>query len=253
MQHSIMFDLQCAQASCPCTTIVFQWGRASGAALNMRILGFNRLSIALRAFTLSLGARLSRLMIEFNCIRLDCSIEYQCDLSYSHFAALVHTDDAGWFDFTVRTAAGDKEMKYVIGMAHSHWVFSHPQRFAQTRYFLFPSEVSEFASQNARAVNLFGIATDVQTTETDGVQFLISDKSVSIPVIYQGQLPQEFEDGNPAIVLGEFDGTVLFANVIIVQFSSKHTCRQGSLELNCNPTAPKSLTKSRIKNAVTFR
>ena len=81
---------------------------------------------------------------------------------------------------------------------------------------------SEFASQNARAVNLFGIATDVQTTEQSGVQFLVSDKSVSIPVIYQGQLPQEFEDGNPAIVLGEFDGTVLFANAIIVQFSSKY-------------------------------
>ena len=112
-------------------------------------------------------------------------------------------------------------MKYVIGMAIALGIFASTA-FAQTRYFLFPSEVSEFASQNARAMNLFGIATDVQTTDSSGVQFLVSDKSVSIPVIYQGQLPQEFEDGNPAIVLGEFDGTVLFANAIIVQFSSKY-------------------------------
>jgi len=102
---------------------------------------------------------------------------------------------------------------------------------AQKRYFLFPSEVAEFASQNARAVNLFGIATDVYDSDTSGVQFLISDKSVSIPVIYQGQLPQEFEDGNPAIVLGEFDGAVLFANVIIVQFSSKFLPAAALVEL----------------------
>ena len=112
-------------------------------------------------------------------------------------------------------------MKYVIGMAIALGIFA-TTAFAQKRYFLFPSEVSAFASQNSRAVNLFGIATDVQTTEQSGVQFLVSDKSVSIPVIYQGQLPQEFEDGNPAIVLGEFDGTVLFATAIIVQFSSKY-------------------------------
>ena len=112
-------------------------------------------------------------------------------------------------------------MKYIIGMAIALDIFASTA-FGQTRYFLFPSEVSEFASQNARAVNLFGIATDVQTTDASGVQFLVSDKSVSVPVIYQGQLPQEFEDGNPAIVLGEFDGTVLFANAIIVQFSSKY-------------------------------
>ena len=112
-------------------------------------------------------------------------------------------------------------MKYVIGMAIALGIFA-TTAFAQKRYFLFPSEVSVFASQNSRAVNLFGIATDVQTTDDSGVQFWVSDKSVSIPVIYQGQLPQEFEDGNPAIVLGEFDGTVLFANAIIVQFSSKY-------------------------------
>jgi len=121
-------------------------------------------------------------------------------------------------------------MKYVIGITLALGVFASTA-IAQTRYFLFPSEVSEFSSQNARAVNLFGIATDVQTTETDGVQFLISDNSISIPVIYQGQLPQEFEDGNPAIVLGEFNGTVLFANVIIVQFSSKHLPKAALAEL----------------------
>ena len=80
-------------------------------------------------------------------------------------------------------------MKYVIGIALALGVFASTA-IAQTRYFLFPSEVSEFSSQNARAVNLFGITTDVQTTETAGVQFLISDNSVSIPVTYQGQLPK---------------------------------------------------------------
>lgn len=112
-------------------------------------------------------------------------------------------------------------MKYVIGMAIALGIFA-TTAFAQTRYFLFPSEVFAFASQNSRAVNLFGIATDVQTSEQSGVQFLVSDKSVSIPVMFEGKLPQEFEDGNPAIVLGEFDGTVLIANAIIVQFSSKY-------------------------------
>ena len=121
-------------------------------------------------------------------------------------------------------------MKYVIGIALALAVFASTA-IAKTRYFLFPSEVSEFSSQNARAVNLFGITTDVQTTETAGVQFLISDNSVSIPVIYQGQLPQEFEDGNPAIVLGEFNGAVLFANVIIVQFSSKYLPKAALAEL----------------------
>ena len=71
-------------------------------------------------------------------------------------------------------------MKYVISIAIALGIFASTA-FAQTRYFLFPSEVSEFASQNARAVNLFGIATDVQTTDDSGVQFLVSDKSVSIP------------------------------------------------------------------------
>jgi cytochrome c-type biogenesis protein CcmE len=121
-------------------------------------------------------------------------------------------------------------MKYVIGIALALGVFASIT-IAQTRYFLFPSEVSEFASQNARAVNLFGIATDVQIAQPSGVQFLVSDKSVSIPVVYQGQLPNEFEDGNPAIVLGEFDGTVLFANAIIVQFSSAYLPQAALLEL----------------------
>ena len=121
-------------------------------------------------------------------------------------------------------------MKYVIGIALSLGVVASIT-IAQTRYFLFPSEVSEFASQNARAVNLFGIATDVQIAQPSGVQFLVSDKSVSIPVVYQGQLPKEFEDGNPAIVLGEFDGTVLFANAIIVQFSSAYLPQAALLEL----------------------
>ena len=121
-------------------------------------------------------------------------------------------------------------MKYVIGCAIALGIIASTT-FAQTRYFLFPSEVIEFSSQNARAVNLFGIATDAQTAEAGGVQFLVSDKSVSIPVIYQGQLPQEFEDSNPAIVLGEFDGTVLFANAIIVQFSSKYLPDAALVEL----------------------
>jgi cytochrome c-type biogenesis protein CcmE len=49
-------------------------------------------------------------------------------------------------------------MKYVIGITLALGVFASTA-IAQTRYFLFPSEVSEFSSQNARAVNLFGIAT----------------------------------------------------------------------------------------------
>ena len=121
-------------------------------------------------------------------------------------------------------------MKYVIAAAIALGILASTS-IAQTRYFLFPSELSEFASQNARAVNLFGIATDVEAADPSGVQFLLSDKSVSVLVIYQGQLPQEFKDGNPAIVLGEFDGTVLHANAIIVQFSSKYLPAAALIEL----------------------
>ena len=53
-------------------------------------------------------------------------------------------------------------MKYVIGITLALGVFASTA-IAQTRYFLFPSEVSEFSSQNARAVNLFGIATDYRS------------------------------------------------------------------------------------------
>ena len=42
---------------------------------------------------------------------------------------------------------------------------------AQTRYFLFPSEVPAFTAQYARMVNVFGIAHSVQTSDAYGIQF----------------------------------------------------------------------------------
>jgi cytochrome c-type biogenesis protein CcmE len=52
---------------------------------------------------------------------------------------------------------------------------------AQTRYFLFPSEVPAFTVQYARMVNVFGIAHSVQTSDAYGIQFSLSDKSESTP------------------------------------------------------------------------
>ena len=88
-----------------------------------------------------------------------------------------------------RTLAGDEHMKYVIG-SQLHWVFASTA-FAQTRYFLFPSEVS--VHRKCRACEPVWDCNRCSNDFPGGVQFLVSDKSVSIPVIYQGQLPQSLK------------------------------------------------------------
>lgn len=141
--------------------------------------------------------------------------------SYIVLQPLVLVCNCGLTGPIIATKVGEQNMKYVISIAIALSILASSV-FSQTRYFLFPSEVGEFASQNARAVNVFGIATDVEMTQSSGVQFFVSDKEISIPVVYQGTLPNEFQNGNPAIVLGEFDGSILFANAVIVQFSGKY-------------------------------
>lgn len=94
--------------------------------------------------------------------------------------------------------------------------------FAQTRYFLFPSEVPAFTAQYARMVNVFGIAHSVQTSDAYGIQFSLSDKSDSINVVFPGPLPEAFEMGSPVVVQGEFDGERFKATTILAQFSSEY-------------------------------
>ena len=108
-------------------------------------------------------------------------------------------------------------MKYVIG---SQCIgYFHPPHLRKRVIFCFLAKCPSL-HRKMRAVNRLGLQPMFKRLKRVVCSFC-PDKSVSIPVIYQGQLPQEFEDGNPAIVLGEFDGTVLFANAIIVQFFRK--------------------------------
>ena len=93
---------------------------------------------------------------------------------------------------------------------------------AQTRYFLFPSEVPAFTAQYARMVNVFGIAHFFQNSDTYGFQFSLSDKNGSINIVFPGPLPEAFEMGSPAVVQGGFDGERFKANTILAQFSSEY-------------------------------
>jgi cytochrome c-type biogenesis protein CcmE len=95
-------------------------------------------------------------------------------------------------------------------------------------YYLTPSEVG--AKHPDGRVRLGGMVQPGSVTEADGlVSFVLTDGAADISVVHQGDPPGVFQEGQGAIVEGDFapDG-VFRSDVLIVKHSNEYREKDGS-------------------------
>jgi len=83
--------------------------------------------------------------------------------------------------------------------------------------FVSPTQVSESdGAYQGDWVNLEGVVTDL---DADGaaITFEVSDENHTVPVVYEGTLPDTLQDGRVVVAKGQFDGDRLVANKLSVR------------------------------------
>ncbi|MBX3477487.1 MAG: cytochrome c maturation protein CcmE [Brevundimonas sp.] len=79
-------------------------------------------------------------------------------------------------------------------------------------YFFSPSEVTEAAAPAGRNIRLGGlvVAGSVQRRADGEVAFTVTDNAAETPVIYRGDLPDLFREGQGIVAEGAFDADRVF-------------------------------------------
>ncbi|MFD1685271.1 cytochrome c maturation protein CcmE [Halobellus litoreus] len=83
--------------------------------------------------------------------------------------------------------------------------------------FVSPTQVSESdGAYQGDWVNLEGVVTDL---DADGaaITFEVTDENHTVPVVYEGTLPDTLQDGRVVVAKGQFDGDRLVANKLSVR------------------------------------
>jgi cytochrome c-type biogenesis protein CcmE len=80
--------------------------------------------------------------------------------------------------------------------------------------FVSPTDIEE--GYSADRVNLEGVVTDLDET-TDGLRFTVRDPNASVPVVYEGQMPETMAEGRTVVAKGYFNGTAVEANSLSVR------------------------------------
>lgn len=94
--------------------------------------------------------------------------------------------------------------------------------------FVEPTDLSGTDEYDGKRVNLEGVVTNL-SEGNDSIAFDVADKNASIPVVYDGQMPETMSEGRTVVAKGQYNGTVVIASDLSVRAhegerpeSSKH-------------------------------
>lgn len=83
--------------------------------------------------------------------------------------------------------------------------------------FVSPTQISESeGTYQDDWVNLEGVATDLDT-EGQTITFAVADGNHTVPVVYEGTVPDTLQDGRVVVAKGRYDGGELVANKLSVR------------------------------------
>ncbi|WP_256288654.1 cytochrome c maturation protein CcmE [Halobellus inordinatus] len=83
--------------------------------------------------------------------------------------------------------------------------------------FVSPTQISENeGTYQDDWVNLEGVATDLDT-EGQAITFAVTDGNHTVPVVYEGTVPDTLQDGRVVVAKGRYDGGELVANKLSVR------------------------------------
>lgn len=83
--------------------------------------------------------------------------------------------------------------------------------------FVSPTQISESeGTYQDDWVNLEGVATDLDT-EGQTITFAVTDGNHTVPVVYEGTVPDTLQDGRVVVAKGRYDGGELVANKLSVR------------------------------------
>jgi cytochrome c-type biogenesis protein CcmE len=83
--------------------------------------------------------------------------------------------------------------------------------------FVSPTQISENeGTYQGDWVNLEGVATDLDT-EGQTITFAVTDGNHTVPVVYEGTVPDTLQDGRVVVAKGRYDGGELVANKLSVR------------------------------------
>ena len=83
--------------------------------------------------------------------------------------------------------------------------------------FVSPTQISESeGTYQDDWVNLEGVATDLDT-EGQTITFAVTDGNHTVPVVYEGTVPDTLQDGRVVVAKGQYDGGELVANKLSVR------------------------------------
>jgi len=92
-------------------------------------------------------------------------------------------------------------------------------------YFHSPSEAAELHVQPGTAFRIGGLVADHSVTHGRGAEtrFIVTDKKVSVPVVFDGVLPALFREGQGVIATGALDaGGTFQATDIMAKHDEKY-------------------------------
>lgn len=95
--------------------------------------------------------------------------------------------------------------------------------------FVTPTDVEKSAEYDGQRVSLEGVVTNL-SDGSERIEFDVADENASVPVVYDGQMPETMAEGRTVVAKGQYDGSVVRAEDLSVRAhegerpeSSKHT------------------------------
>jgi len=83
--------------------------------------------------------------------------------------------------------------------------------------FVSPTQLSESdGTYQEEWVNLEGVVTDLDV-DGETITFAVTDENHTVPVVYEGTIPDTLQDGRVVVAKGQFEGDRLIANDLSVR------------------------------------
>jgi cytochrome c-type biogenesis protein CcmE len=101
-------------------------------------------------------------------------------------------------------------------------------------YFYTPAQARAVSVPAGRAIQLGGLVTpgSVAKSADGAVRFTVSDRTASAPVLFRGDLPDLFREGQGVVAVGAFDSAGVFrASQILAKHDERYMPRQLSRAL----------------------
>jgi len=82
--------------------------------------------------------------------------------------------------------------------------------------FATPTKIADTDEYTGDRVNLEGIAIDIEQTN-DRLSFSVTDENASVPVVYDGQMPETMSVGRTVVAKGYYNGSVVQAESLSIR------------------------------------